>query len=178
MITKYEEYRIRVWFPSGAKIILLFTVPTPSLGSSGWDMMCEASPLYEFKNMWTCTPVPQYMFMVWCIIRHTDNLGGASPYQVQNVWFIVERSTSQMTYAGYPTIQTILCLNQQWRTWWRSWLRHCATSRKVAGSIPNGVTGIFHWHNPSGHTMALGLTQPPKEMSIRNISWGVKEASA
>ena len=25
-----------------------------------------------------------------------------------------------------------------------NWLRHCATSRKVAGSIPDGVTGIFH----------------------------------
>ena len=29
-------------------------------------------------------------------------------------------------------------------TRWRCWLRHCATSRKVAGSIPDGVTGIFH----------------------------------
>ena len=28
--------------------------------------------------------------------------------------------------------------------WWRSWLRYCATSRKVAGSISDGVTGIFH----------------------------------
>ena len=27
---------------------------------------------------------------------------------------------------------------------WRSWLRHCATSQKVAGSIPDGVIGIFH----------------------------------
>ena len=26
---------------------------------------------------------------------------------------------------------------------WRSWLRHCARSWKVAGSIPDGVTGIF-----------------------------------
>jgi hypothetical protein len=26
---------------------------------------------------------------------------------------------------------------------WRSWLRHCATSRNVAGSIPEGVIGIF-----------------------------------
>jgi len=51
-------------------------------------------------------------------------------------------------------------------------LRHCATSRKVAGSIPNGVIGIFHWHNPSGRTVALGLTQPVTEMSTRNISWG------
>jgi hypothetical protein len=24
------------------------------------------------------------------------------------------------------------------------WLRHCATNRKVADSIPDGVTGIFH----------------------------------
>jgi len=24
------------------------------------------------------------------------------------------------------------------------WSRHCATSRKVAGSIPDGINGIFH----------------------------------
>jgi len=58
------------------------------------------------------------------------------------------------------------------RCWWRSWLRHCATSRKVAGSIPDGVTGIFHWRNPSSRTMALGSTQPLTEMSTRNVSWG------
>jgi len=29
-------------------------------------------------------------------------------------------------------------------TLWRSWLRHCATNQKVAGSIPDGVIGIFH----------------------------------
>ena len=29
---------------------------------------------------------------------------------------------------------------------------------KVAGSIPDEVTGIFHWLNHSGRTMALGLT--------------------
>ena len=41
-------------------------------------------------------------------------------------------------------------------------MRHSATSRKVAGSIPHGVNGIFHWHNPSGRTTALGSTQPLK----------------
>jgi hypothetical protein len=40
------------------------------------------------------------------------------------------------------------------------WLRYCATNRKVAGLIPSGVTGIFHWHNPSNRTVALGSTQP------------------
>ena len=45
---------------------------------------------------------------------------------------------------------------------------------KVAGSIPDGVIGMFH--NPSGRTIALGLTQPLTEMSTRNISSGVKAA--
>ena len=54
-------------------------------------------------------------------------------------------------------------------TRWRSWLRHCATTRKVAVSIPDGV--IFHWHNPSGRNMALGSTQPLTERSTSNIFW-------
>ena len=52
------------------------------------------------------------------------------------------------------------------------WLRYCATNRKVAGSIPDGIFGIFHWHNPSDRTMALGSTQPLTEMTIKRISCG------
>ena len=61
-------------------------------------------------------------------------------------------------------------------TRWHSWLRQCATNRKVAGSIPDGVIGIFDWHIPSCCTMSLGLTQPLTEMSTSNISWKVKAA--
>ena len=32
------------------------------------------------------------------------------------------------------------------------WLMRCATNRKVAGSILDGVIGLFHWHNPSDRT--------------------------
>ena len=63
-------------------------------------------------------------------------------------------------------------------TRWRSWLTHCATSRMVAGSIPDGVIGILHWHNPSGRTMALRSTQPLTEMRTTNISWRVEVAGA
>jgi hypothetical protein len=42
------------------------------------------------------------------------------------------------------------------------------------GSVSNGVTGIFHWYNPSGHTMAVGSTQLVQKMSTRNISWGLR----
>ena len=58
------------------------------------------------------------------------------------------------------------------------WLRPCATNRKVAGSIPDGVIGIFHRHNSSDRTKALGSTQPLTEMSTRRISWGVNAAGA
>jgi hypothetical protein len=55
---------------------------------------------------------------------------------------------------------------------WRSWLRHYVTSRNVAGSIPDGVTWIFHWHNGFGRTMALGSTQPLAEISTRIFPGG------
>jgi hypothetical protein len=59
---------------------------------------------------------------------------------------------------------------------WCSWLRHCTLTQKLMGLIPDGVIGIFHWHNPAGCTIALRLTQPVTEMSTRNISWLVHRA--
>jgi hypothetical protein len=53
-----------------------------------------------------------------------------------------------------------------------SLLRHCATSRRVDGSIPDGVIGIFHSLNPTGRPVALRSTQPVTEMSTRHVSWG------
>jgi len=38
---------------------------------------------------------------------------------------------------------------------WHSCLRHCASSRKVAGTIPGGVVCIFHGLNLSGRAMTL-----------------------
>jgi hypothetical protein len=43
---------------------------------------------------------------------------------------------------------------------------------------PDGVIGIFHWHNPFGRPMALRSIQPLIEMSTKNISCGVKAAGA
>jgi len=58
------------------------------------------------------------------------------------------------------------------------WVRWCATNPKVAGSIPDGVIGIFRCHNPSDRIVSLGSTQPLTEMSTGSISWGVKAAGA
>ena len=35
------------------------------------------------------------------------------------------------------------------------------------GSIPDGVTEIFHLRNPSGCTMGLGSTQPLTEVGVK-----------
>jgi hypothetical protein len=49
---------------------------------------------------------------------------------------------------------------------------HYATSRKVAGSIPDEIIVFFNWPNPSSRIMAVGSTPPVTEMSTRNLSGG------
>jgi len=80
-------------------------------------------------------------------------------------------NSSEKPVTNYQIIQRHIAKTTllTWGTRWCSWLRHWATSRKVAGSIPESVDGIFHWHNPSGRTMALRSTQPLTEMITRNI---------
>jgi hypothetical protein len=63
-------------------------------------------------------------------------------------------------------------------TRWRSWLKHCTTSWKVVGSIPEGVNGISHQLNPSSRNMALRSTQhvglttlPPSCADFLEILW-------
>jgi hypothetical protein len=52
-----------------------------------------------------------------------------------------------------------------------SWLRHYATSKKVAGSSPDKVD-FFNLPDPSSRTMAPGSTQSLTEMSTRNLPGG------
>jgi hypothetical protein len=49
------------------------------------------------------------------------------------------------------------------------WLRHHAVSRKVAVSIRDKFSGFLIWSESSNSTMTLRLTQPPTEMSTRNL---------
>ena len=49
------------------------------------------------------------------------------------------------------------------------WLRHCATSQTVLGSIPGGVTGFFP--DLPMEPRAL-VSTPPLKMSTRDFFWG------
>jgi len=67
--------------------------------------------------------------------------------------FSVEQSTrnfSQITAAMSKTAASLPrpIFNYKYiifrQTWWRSWLRHCTSSRMVTGSIPDVVIGFLH----------------------------------
>jgi hypothetical protein len=51
-------------------------------------------------------------------------------------------------------------------------MSHYATSRKVVGSITDGVIGFLNSPTPSSRTMALGSTQPLRELSTRDLLGG------
>jgi hypothetical protein len=58
------------------------------------------------------------------------------------------------------------------KIWQRSWLRHYATSRKVAGSSPDEVDFFLIYLILPNRTMTLGSTQPLTEMSTTNLPVG------
>jgi hypothetical protein len=67
---------------------------------------------------------------------------------------------NQMIYLHAHSFANYITFNKTRGTRCRSWLRHCVTSPKVTGSIPDGVTC----------TMALGFTQHLTETSTKNNS--------
>jgi hypothetical protein len=105
----------------------------------------------------------------------TCPLLGEISYRIRRFILMPWRRRQQMIPKHwYPCTKLHRITSQKRGSRWRRWLRHYATSRKVAGSIPDGFNGIFHWHNSSSCTMALGSTQLPTETSTRNISWGLR----
>ena len=129
-----------------------------------------------FNHVWirTCS----YVF-VWSAVKRTNVI--VSQFMINfymltwRIWWAPNNASGwQMGFNSalkglrgknslYTTLHT--CQMQ-----WSSRFRHCATNRKVVGSIPDGVIGIFPCHNTSGRTVTLGLTQPLTQKSTRNTS--------
>jgi len=85
---------------------------------------------------------------------------------------------SKREWKLYSREKTMACI-EKLVTAVAQWLSCCARNRKVAGYIPAGVIGIFHWHRIIRIALwywvrIILLT----EMSTRSISWGVKPAGA
>ena len=57
------------------------------------------------------------------------------------------------------------------------WLRCCATNRRVAGSITDGVIGIFHWQSSRSH-YGPGVDSASNRNEYQENFLGVNAASA
>ena len=57
------------------------------------------------------------------------------------------------------------------------WLRHSATRRKVAGSIPDGVIGMFYWHNLRPQ-YGPGVDSASNTIEYQEYFLGIKAAGA
>ena len=83
-------------------------------------------------------------------------------------WGVVRFCQTQIWRATLSGCPLLLIAEFPWTWGVAYWLRRCATTRTVPGSIPGGVTGFF----PSDRTRVLGSTQPLVKMSTRNIPGG------
>jgi hypothetical protein len=71
----------------------------------------------------------KHHFVTQEITEHLDE-PGVFKHAVYKITTILNNSKNALLWSG--------------GTRWHIWLRHCATNRKVAGSIPDSVNGIFH----------------------------------
>ena len=117
-----------------------------------------------------------YVFRCRMFIRNVINFSSALIMEVgdsSHTSTISYQTTHDVTRAVFligPVVKTKrpLLFSCFTLAGWGPWLRCYATNRKGAGSIPAGVSWIFHpialW--------TLGSTQSLTEMSIRGISCG------
>ena len=100
-------------------------------------------------------------------------LNCSSSWLLQSEWMSnrtasgLHRLITQQSHCAYSPARDIM-LRCSWWNQHKSWLRHCATTRKVAGSME---ALEFFIDNRSAPTMALGLTQPLTYISTSDISW-------
>ena len=87
---------------------------------------------------------------------------------------------NERCYCNWPLLNSLSFLNinivleLKGSKRWCSWLTHCTTSRRRAGSIPDCVIGIFYWHKPSGRTVALGVDSASNRNEYQEYFLGVK----
>jgi hypothetical protein len=105
--------------------------------------------LFRKPRLWTPSSVNRIQFQ---------------PYTLFKIYFniIFVSMTCMTSYLGVTDI-----------FWWISYLPHLCCCpfqlNLIMLSIPDEVISFFNWPNPSSRNMALGSTQPPTEMSTRNL---------
>jgi hypothetical protein len=126
-----------------------------SVDSSCWVNCAESRCHRQNKMLIAYSTVQQYDLLVrrfcirprgklcvlWC--QHATIISFYL-FAKQNLSNEDEKSNMYLVLSVYFSSDFMKVFRLNGGTRWRSWLRHCATSRKIAGSIPDSVIGIFH----------------------------------
>ena len=93
----------------------------------------------------TCVMVPDGK--AECILQSDTDITTKNIQMLSNFIFLTVFACRTGHYCRIIIIIIIInssSSSSSWGTRWCSWLRHCATSWRVAGSIPDVIIGIFH----------------------------------
>jgi hypothetical protein len=87
-------------------------------------------------------------------------------HRTTQVIYIIQRGTKTVTWPEiqFPTFSL--------RVRWNIITGNNRFTRRIFDLHCVSDVGICHCHNPSGHAMGVGLTQPLTEITTRTISWG------
>ena len=96
------------------------------------------------RLLWTCIPhVIEIPEIVWEISNTCGRTGREIP--IGKLISEIENTEGEWIGTAFGILVYFMkAMAIKWDTRGRTWLRHCDTSRKVAGSIPDGAIGIFH----------------------------------
>ena len=125
------------------------------------------------------------------IARRTANQNPTTVNILTNKMHLVKNNKTQITNAFHIKCQIlhdfILCdlcfisfylVHFVWGTRWRIWFRNCATSRKAAGSIRDGVIGIFSLTYSFRPYYGHGVDSASNRNEYQEYFLGVKAAGA
>jgi hypothetical protein len=92
-------------------------------------------------------------------------------------FFVHKRNITDVILTWGPTWEKFIELyTEKWNNRRHSYLRHYATSQKVAGSIPDGVTENFSLTWSSRPHYGPGVDSTSNRNEYRNISWGERRS--
>jgi hypothetical protein len=100
----------------------------------GKECGCNVSSL--FLKTYVCVLISPYYLCSWSLTTTVVFHKHLHLHQLKYYHSVVPGFTEEQYFCLASSCQRGMR--------WCNWLRHCATSRKVAGSIPDGVIGIFH----------------------------------
>ena len=145
--------------PSGTLFLQFFFLttgptapcPTPLWWDIYWSTSCFSIIHPECGNCNMHWNMEQFRHTMWLTASHSCKTFHTIYYRLYSFFCVVYIYTGECG----GTVVKVLCYKSGGR-----WFN------------PRWCHWIFHWHNPSDRTMALGSTQPLTDMRTWRISWG------